>query len=407
MMAAIVRTVIIDSDPESRALLRKTLATTPSVAVVSEYTDIRQAAVELPARRPDLVIVEIPDDARGGPDRGVQAIHELADMLPDTAIFATGQTTSADFVIQVIRAGAAEFLSRPVERGDVLTALDKLSRGRRAPATRRISGRTISVFATKGGLGATTLATNLAVCLAEKKPEATLLVDLDTRQSDVRTLLNVRSAYSVLDALDNLERMDESYLRGLVVRHQSGLMVLPGPAKIERTLLSTEQIQAGLEILRSHFSYVVTDLRHDFDLGTLAALEASDVVLFLTGPTVSGIRSAAAGIAAFRSFGLNLGKVRVVLMREDTGGDVTLKHVREALGVPVFWKTPSDYQAVVSSINTGEPVVTASPRSKVSRNLRELADLLATVSKAGAEHAEKRTSLLGRLVWSPRVATGA
>jgi pilus assembly protein CpaE len=329
-------------------------------------------------------------------------------MLPDTAIFATGETTSADFVIQVVRAGAAEFLSRPVERGDVLTALDKLSRGRRrAPATPRLSGRIISVFATKGGLGATTLAANLAVCLAEKKPDATLLVDFDTRQSDVRTLLNVRSAYSVLDALDNIERMDESYLRGLIVRHQSGLMVLPGPAKIERTLLSTEQIQAGLEILRSHFSYVVTDLRHDFDLGTLAALEASDVVLFLTGPTVSGIRSAAAGIAAFRSFGLNLGKVKVVLMREDTGGDVTLKHVREALGVPVFWKTPSDYQAVVSSINTGAPVVTASPRSKVSRNLRELADLLATASKAGAQRAEKRTSLLGRLVRSPRASTGA
>ena len=384
-MAVMLRTVIIDSDAESRALLRKTLATTPSVVVVSEYAEIRQAAVDLPGRRPDLVVVELPGDAA---DRAVQA-------------------TSAEFVIQVIRAGAAEFLSRPVERDDVLTALDKLSRGRRAPTAPRMSGRIISVFATKGGLGATTLATNLAVCLAAKRPDRTLLVDFDTRQSDVRTLLSVRSPYSVLDALENLERMDDAYLRGLLTRHESGLMVLPGPAKIERTAPSTEQIQAALEILRSHFVHVVADLRHDFDLGTLATLEVSDTVLFLTGPTVSGIRSAAAGIAAFRSFGLNLNKVKVVLMREDTGGDVTLKHVREALGVPVFWKTPSDYQAVVSAINTGEPVVTASPRSKVSKNLRELADLLATASKAGVEHAEKPMSLLGRLVWSPRVPTGA
>jgi pilus assembly protein CpaE len=374
-MTVMLRTVIIDSDPESRGLLRRTLATTPSVVVVSEYAETRQAAGDLPARRPDLVIVEIPAAA----DRAVQAIQELADLLPDAAIFATGQATSAEFVIQVIRAGAVEFLPRPVERGDVLTALDKLSRGRRAPATPRVSGRVISVFATKGGLGATTLATNLAVCLAGKNPNRTLLVDLDTRQSDVRTLLNVKSPYSVLDALENLERMDDSYLHGLLARHDSGLMVLPGPAKMERTVLSSEQIQAALEILRSHFSYVVTDLRH----------------------------SAAAGIAAFRSFGLNLNKVKVVLMREDTGGDVTLKHVREALGVAVFWKTPSDYHAVVSAINTGEPVVTASPRSKVSKNLRELADLLATASKAGAEHAEKGMSLLGRLVWSPRVSTGA
>lgn len=403
-MAVMLRTVIIDSDAESRALLRKTLATTPSVVVVSEYAEIRQAAVDLPGRRPDLVIVELPGDAA---DRAIQAIHEVAEMVPDAAIFATGQATSAEFVIQVIRAGAAEFLSRPVERDDVLTALDKLSRGRRAPTAPRMSGRIVSVFATKGGLGATTLATNLAVCLAGKRPDRTLLVDFDTRQSDVRTLLSVRSPYSVLDALENLERMDDAYLRGLLTRHGSGLMVLPGPAKIERTAPSTEQIQAALEILRSHFVHVVADLRHDFDLGTLATLEVSDTVLFLTGPTVSGIRSAAAGIAAFRSFGLNLNKVKVVLMREDTGGDVTLKHVREALGVPVFWKTPSDYQAVVSAINTGEPVVTASPRSKVSKNLRELADLLATASKAGVEHAEKPMSLLGRLVWTPRVSTGA
>ena len=403
-MAVMLRTVIIDSDAESRALLRKTLATTPSVVVVSEYAEIRQAAVDLPGRRPDLVVVELPGDAA---DRAVQAIHEVAEMVPDAAIFATGQATSAEFVIQVIRAGAAEFLSRPVERDDVLTALDKLSRGRRAPTAPRMSGRIMSVFATKGGLGATTLATNLAVCLAGKRPDRTLLVDFDTRQSDVRTLLSVRSPYSVLDALENLERMDDAYLRGLLTRHESGLMVLPGPAKIERTAPSTEQIQAALEILRSHFVHVVADLRHDFDLGTLATLEVSDTVLFLTGPTVSGIRSAAAGIAAFRSFGLNLNKVKVVLMREDTGGDVTLKHVREALGVPVFWKTPSDYQAVVSAINTGEPVVNASPRSKVSKNLRELADLLATASKAGVEHAEKPMSLLGRLVWSPRVSTGA
>lgn len=403
-MAVMLRTVIIDSDAESRALLRKTLATTPSVVVVSEYAEIRQAAVDLPGRRPDLVVVELPGDAA---DRAIQAIHEMAEMVPDAAIFATGQATSAEFVIQVIRAGAAEFLSRPVERDDVLTALDKLSRGRRAPTAPRMSGRIMSVFATKGGLGATTLATNLAVCLAGKRPDRTLLVDFDTRQSDVRTLLSVRSPYSVLDALENLERMDDAYLRGLLTRHESGLMVLPGPSKIERTAPSTEQIQAALEILRSHFVHVVADLRHDFDLGTLATLEVSDTVLFLTGPTVSGIRSAAAGIAAFRSFGLNLNKVKVVLMREDTGGDVTLKHVREALGVPVFWKTPSDYQAVVSAINTGEPVVTASPRSKVSKNLRELADLLATASKAGVEHAEKPVSLLGRLVWSPRVSTGA
>jgi DNA-binding NarL/FixJ family response regulator len=135
-MTVMLRTVIIDSDPESRGLLRKTLATTPSVVVVGEYDETRQAAGDLLAQRPDLVVVEIPGDSAAGADRTAQFIHELADLLPDAAIFATGQAASAEFVIQVIRAGVVEFPPRPVERRDVLTALDKLSPSERAVLAR-------------------------------------------------------------------------------------------------------------------------------------------------------------------------------------------------------------------------------------------------------------------------------
>ena len=126
----------------------------------------------------------------------------------------------------------------------------------------------------------TTLATNLAVCLAERSPGSTILIDLDTRQSDIATFLNLRQTYSVLDALENLERLDESFLHGLLVKHASGLWVLPGPTRIERSQLPAEQVQAALEIIRSHFGHVVLDLRHDFDPGTIAALEASDTILY-------------------------------------------------------------------------------------------------------------------------------
>ncbi len=181
----------------------------------------------------------------------------------------------------------------------------------------------------------------------------------------------------MLDAFENIDRLDESFLRGLLARHSSGLWVLPGPLRMERTQLNGEQVRAGLEIIRSHFDNVVLDLRHDTAPGTFAGLEASDTIMFLP---VSRIRVAvrrgrARGVPSARA---RSPKVKVVVMREDTGEDVTLKHAREALGVPVYWRTPSDYQAVVSAINGGKPVVTASPRSKFARNLRQLADMLAS-----------------------------
>lgn len=407
-MTSALRTIIVDSDAESTGALKRMLATSSSVALVGEFTHARQAAHEAPARRPDLVIVEVDETeaaSSGGPPAWV--IESLTRALPGAVICATGRSTSADFVIEVIRAGALEFIRRPVEREDLISALDKVLRLRRGAPAARQPGRITSVFSTKGGLGVTTLATNVAVCLAERAPGSTILVDLDTRQSDVSTFLNLQPSYSVLDAVENLERLDESLLRGLVVKHSSGLVILPGPSRLERSHLVAEQVQAALAMIRAHFDHVVLDLKHDMDPATIAALEASDTILFLTGLNVSALRSGAAGLAAFRHLAFNLAKIKVVVMREGTGEDVTIKHAREALGLPVYWRTPSDYPTVVASINKGTPVVTASPRSKIAKNLRELAEQLARGQRPAAEPSTRRVaSLARRLVWATKGTSG-
>jgi pilus assembly protein CpaE len=403
-MTPTFRTIIV---ADSGSPVKGLLASSSGTVVVGEFKRLSQAVQEGPSRRPDLVIVDLPEDRAGGPDGPpARMVEALARTFPEAAVFVTGPTVSADFVIEVIRAGAVEFLRRPVQAGDLAAALEKLLRIRRPNQPAARPGRITSVFSTKGGLGVTTVATNLAVCLAERAPGRTILIDLDTRQSDVATFLNLRATYSVVDALENPDRLDASFLQGLVVRHASGLVVLPGPTRIERGQLVAEQVQVMLEIIRSHFDHVVLDLRHDLDPGTIAALEASDTVFFLTSLTVSALRSAAAGLAAFRHLGLNPQRVKVVIMREGTGEDVTLKHAHETLGVPIHWRTPSDYPTVVSAINTGAPVVTASPRSKIARNLRELAGGLFSRPGAATRPAAGRSATLTRLIWNTKGIPG-
>jgi pilus assembly protein CpaE len=406
-MARLQRTLIVDSDAESRANLRQILAGIPSTAVIGEIGNLSEALVEAPACHPDVLMVEIPsEDGRKDGRRAVSVIEQLARTLPDTAIFAIGPSVSADLVIQVIRAGALDFLGRPVKRDDLVAALAKVARYRRGAVSERRHGQVTSVFSTKGGVGVTTIATNLAVCWAERASGGALLVDLDTRQSDVATFLNLRHTYSVLDAFENVGRMDESFLRGLLTRHSSGLWVLPGPARMERTNLSAEHVKSRLAILRSHFDHVILDIPHDMDPGTIAALEASDVVLFLVTLSVSALRSGAAGLAAFRHLGLDLQRVRIVVMREGTGEDVTLKHVRETLEMPIYWRTPSDYRAVVTAINSGEPVVTASPRAKIAKNLRQLSDGLFREPEGATAPIHKRAAALLRMAWTPNPLSG-
>jgi len=402
MASAAFRTVLVDSDAAARAATRRLLGDIPTVTPVGEYGSLAEALVHATAIRPDLLVVEV--EGHESSTSAVTAIEQLARKVPDTAILAMGQGVSADLVIRVLRAGALEFLKRPVERVDLVAALEKLARFR-GSMPQRNPGRITSVFAAKGGLGATTLAINLAVSMAERTERKTLLVELDTRQSDIVTFLDLKPRYSIHDVVENLGRMDESLLRGLLTRHASGLWTVPGPTRLERGQLSPEQVSGAIELLRAHFDHVLMDLRHDFDPATVAALEASDMILFVTSLDVAALRSGAAALAAFRHLGVDSKKIKVVIMRDGTGDSVTLKHVRTTLGLPIYWRTPSDYQTVVASINAGQPLVSASPRAKISKNLRELAETLWGDGQSGEGSVRKRAFL--SMAWPIKRLSGA
>src|SRR6266511_613059 len=232
MASSVLRAVLVDSDAVARAATRRLLVDIPTVTLVGEYSGLAEALLHAAATRPDLLVVEVDADESPAASPAVTAIEQLARKLPETAILATGHGVAAELVIRVLRAGALEFLRRPVERVDLVAALEKLAPFR-GSATPRNPGRITSIFAAKGGLGATTLAINLGVSMAERAEGKTLLVELDTRQSDIVTFLDLRPSYSILDVVENIGRMDESLL-GLLTRHASGLWTVPGPTRLER-----------------------------------------------------------------------------------------------------------------------------------------------------------------------------
>ena len=406
MTQSVLRTVIVESDPNVSASIHQALAAVPSVAIVGEYADVAEAAAKAPSFRPDVIIAEVPVDPLKGDAWSAAAVERLARRLPETAVVATANNGTAEFVLQIIRAGAMEVVRRPVDYRELLAALEKLGRFR-GRATDRQPGRVTAIFSAKGGLGATTLAVNLAVCIAEDSAKSAALVELDTRHSDIVTFLDLQPRYSILDVFESIDRMDESLLQGLMVKHASGLSVLPAPSRVERGHITAEHVHASIDFMRAHFDHIVVDLRHELDQGTIAALEASDTVLFLTALNVSALRSAAAALTGFRHIGLDAKKIRVVIMREGTGVDVNVKHVRDMLGLPIYWKTPSEYGSVVTSINKGRPVVSEAPRSKFAKSVRQLADMVVGDGRQAAAAAARRPASLLASAWPIRHLSGA
>ena len=382
----LLRILVMDTDTATRRQLRQHLERMHGTTVVGE-AGAPAEALGVAKKGVDVAIIEVPEGP--GEESALDFIAQLVRLIPGVSVMATGPDGSADLVIRAVRAGAVEFLRRPISQDDLTAAIEKVRRLRKgsAPADPTV-GRVVSVYALKGGLGSTTLATNLAVSLAQSEPDAVIAVDLDLRQGGVSTLLNLRSQYSVLDAFAQSERLDESFLRGLLARHASGLQVLSAPSQVERSRFTPEQVREGLGVIRSHFAHVVIDLPHDLDPGTIAALEESNDVLYLVGLNVPAVRAAAAGLTALRQLGLDNRKLRVVLSRADSDEEVSLRQAREALGAPVFWRIPNDYPTVLSSINQGTPLVLSSPRTEIARNLKELSGKLRHGIEAGRKERE-------------------
>jgi pilus assembly protein CpaE len=371
VVANILRTVVVDADLEERAVVRELCGGLP-VALVGEFATVSEALIEAPLRRADVVLVRTTSAA--DEQRALRAVEVLGRTLTDSSIIVIDSDYSADAVIAMVRAGAVELLRWPVEAGALAAAFETVQRARRRTPPTRPVGDIIAVFSAKGGLGATTVATNVAVLLAQRKSGGTtLLVELDGRPSDVTTLLNVHARYSVLDAFRNVDRLDESFLRGLVTRHESGLWVLPGPTQFEPFTATADQVRHALGVVRSHFDHVVLDLRHEPDPATLAALTTADTVLFPTSLNVAALRAGATALSTLRDAGgLDLAQVRILVMRAGAAEDVTLKQAEETLQARIVASIEYDYAAVTAASNTGEPLVTRSPRSKASKSLREL-----------------------------------
>ncbi len=371
----ILRVLLLGYDPALGNELRHHLNGGGQVLILDGMGELTTAISSVGRVRPDAVMVEVPEGDGAGPT--CDGIAKLLEIHPGVPVVAVGSGTSAEGVIRAIRAGAVEFLRRPVSSPDLAIALEKVRRLRGMPAkTQGEVGQIISVYATKGGLGVTSLATNLAVCLAQKTPDHVLLADLDVHQGSVTAFLNLEPTYSVQDVFGQPHRVDHAYLKGLLLRHSSGLNVLPAPPALEQVHFTPGQVTAGLEAIRSHFAHVILDLPRDVGPGTIAALDQSDQILYVVGLNVPALRASANGLATIRSLGIDMRKVRVIVNRADARDEVTVKQAREVLALPIFWRAPNDYPTVVSSINGGTPFVLAAPRSEIAKSLQQLSEVV-------------------------------
>src|ERR1035437_4599532 len=277
----------------------------------------------------------------------------------------------SDLLVRCMRAGAREFLTLPFAQSTMAEALVRATA--RRPATRlpkKTGGRLLVFLGAKGGDGVTTLACNFAVSLAQESGQSTLLIDLDLPLGDAALNLGVVAEYSTINALQNSNRLDSSFLSRLLVKHSSGVSMLAAPGKFPQYEASNEAIDRLIAVARQDFDNVVIDMGSRLDLMGTSLFKDGSTVYLVIQAGIAGLRNSNRLISQY--FSAAEPKLEIVLNRfESRSMGVSEDQITKALTRPAQWKIPNDYNVVKRMQTTAIPL--ALEDSPISRLIRQMA----------------------------------
>src|SRR5512139_748537 len=324
---------------------------------------------------PEMAIIGLDASDPGG---SMGSISALAKDFPSLYLVALSDRTDSDLVLGTIRAGAHDFLCKPVKEKDLRAAAEKAAK---LKSTRKESvgrgGKILSVFSNKGGNGTTTIVVNLADALVRHSGKKIAVVDLVLSHGDVTMFFNVNPSYSILDLSKNAEKADYDFLHTLLVRHSSGVYILADPPLIEEAeQISASQVRQVLSTLRSMFDYVIVDTPHHFDERTLTALEMSDIVLLVSLLNLPSLKNTQKCLELFGRIGLRDERVRLLLSRYLPNDEIPKESIEGIMNCPVFFSIPNDYPTVISSVNRGKLLSEIAPDKEVTKSFDQMAKLL-------------------------------
>lgn len=352
--------------------------------------------------RAEVVIVDV---SSSEPNRAVRAIELIRATTQQIAIFANGAMTNPANIVASMRAGAGEYIDHAGGSDALSEALTRFSAMRtRAPGVAG-KARVFTFLSAKGGAGCTTAAVNTAIALQQAHGDVVLVDFAPIGHAALH--LNLRPQFGVLDALQNLHRMDVSLLDGLMTPAKEGLHLLAGPQQPYPTEPTPGELARLFDLLVNHYRFVVVDASSRLDPTTRLLGDLSNAVLVVAQTDVVSLWSVGR-MHTFLEEGSERDRLRIVLNRYKKIPGFSDEDVEHATNCKVLWKVPNAFHSVSPAIDHGTPVV-LQENLEISRSYKGLAAALAEAS-AGAEagpdlvyeneRAVKKTAT-GRLTFSP------
>lgn len=364
---------ILAPSADTRELLRIQLSTTGLASVEVEADQYCSNQSDRSARRfvespPDIIIVDMQD-----PQAALQTLHVLHAALPDTWLFVCSTANNPQLIIETMRAGAREFLPSPIPPATLSQALGRYIAEKQY--RHKTAGKIYCITSAKGGVGATSLAINLAASLALVPKTHVALIDLNSPVGDTAAQLNLKPQFTVTEALGSAGRLDPVLLESYM-SHAHGVSVLPGPKDFQTEFIpGPDALARMLEVIAQTYTHAFVDLASSLGKEYMqVATGMSAAVVVVSTTELPSLWRTERLIRFLGGCGMSE-KVRLVINRDRKSDEVTDSEIQRVLKLSPYWKLPNNYRGSKKAILSGYPLVSAN-HSDLAASYRELAHRL-------------------------------
>ncbi len=295
------------------------------------------------------------------PSLALKTVERLSQIfLKRVSIVGVGSSMDATLLLQAMRAGCVEFLTRPVEMTDLSAALTRFQESMQVSLQAQgTAGRIIAFFGAKGGVGATTLAVHLATFLVLEHKKKVLLIDHKHQLGHVALYLGLKDTqYHFTELVRSSQRLDRELLEGFVMQHKSGLEVIASPENAAFTPGGTrDDLDRVIDFLRLEYDYILVDSSVGYEESKMSLIDQSDEINLISTPDVAALRDLARLVENMSLNEAGMNKLRLVINRATANDSISSQHIQKAIRFPVSLSIANSYFEVMRAINAGEPVI--------------------------------------------------
>jgi pilus assembly protein CpaE len=348
---------------------------------------------------PDIILIDSVLDGHST----LELIDDISLQFPEVAIVAILPNDNPVNAQKAMLAGARAFVVQPFTRTTLLSSLRRvrdLEARRSVSKTIQLSGpveqtdtmKILSVFSPRGGVGTSTVATNLALSLHNQIESRVLLFEGKQLFGHLGVMLNIRAHNNLTDLIPHAGALDTGLVNDVVTNHASGIDVLLAPSDVQAGQgIRPEDLVNILRGIRRMYDFIVIDAGSHLNENAVTLMDISDKILLVTTPDLAALHDISRFYTISRTLAYPLEKMLTIINRANMMGGVKPKEIETALHQSVFAQIPEDESRVIRSLNRGVPLIYHYPRSPVSRSIQHIAKTLAGMS-LGEETGRKSKS---------------